>query len=602
MARLLKAIGILLGAAILLIVAAGLGAYLYLAPESPDPATAAPGSLRTITEGEVLGAQDAHDTYVWKGLPFARPPTGDLRWRAPGPSEPWAGRREALEFGQQCVQLGNSPAGVVGDEDCLYLNVWSPITGAVATGTDRRPVMFWIHGGGNSIGSAHTDIYNGAFLAGEHDVVVVSIHYRLGPLGWFRHPAVTGAAGNPADASGNFGTLDIVAALRWVNRNIGAFGGDLSTVTIFGESAGGFNVLSMLASPRAAGLFHRAISQSGGLALTSPCRAESYTEDGGHRYRRPELANLLMVYAGTATDRAAAKAQQDSMPPAQVEALLRSAPAADLYASLGAGFGGMIGNPDLFGDGYVLPAGQTIYSIFEAGNHNPVPVMLGTNRDETKLFAMMGPGTEKLFGVIPRRPVDPIAWKRDNRYGSDLWKARAVDELADRLVTSQSQGVFAYRFDVDEWRDLGVLDFKPLLAAAHALEIPFIFGNFPKPLRILFPDSRQNEFELISSSMASYWTAFARDGEPGTGHAGTEQAWTGWSTTGPSLMVFDTTSDGGIRLERKRTLFADVKHRFMSDSTYPSAEAHCQAYRGFFRSEQYNAAEHARLGSCAAGD
>lgn len=601
MATLLRIVGILLALTVLLVVGTGISLYVYLAPEPGEPPLSAPGSVRTLAQGELIGAQDAYATYTWKGIPFAAPPVGNLRWRAPAPAANWAGRLEALNFASQCPQMQQGTPGPQGSEDCLYLNLWTPIFSKVPVGTNRLPVMVWIHGGGNSVGSAATSLYNGAWLAGEHDVIVVSIHYRLGPLGWFRHPALVDDTTAPTDASGNFGTLDIVAALGWVKHNIGAFGGDPGNVTIFGESAGGFNVLSMMASPLANGLFHRAISQSGGLSMTDPVQGEAYADQGGHRLSSREVVNQMLVARGDAANRDAARALQSSVPAAEIAALLRGAGVADVFAPYGGGFGGMLGNPDLFADGHVLPAGENIFSLFESpGTYNAVPVILGTNRNETKLFTVMGDATEKLWGTIPRRPVDPLAWERDNAYGSDLWKARAVDELAERLVVTQRQGVFAYRFDVDEWRNFGLLDLKPLLGAAHAMEIPFVFGNFPKPFRIVFPGSRQDEFDLISASMASYWTAFARDGDPGTGVDGNEARWPAWGPGAHNLMTFDTENDGGVRVQQLRMLTADIKRRFLQDTTYPDALAKCDAYRSHFRGENFDEVEYASVGPCEA--
>ena len=211
-------------------------------PEPPP--TSDPTSSRSLAQGEIVGfASPDHAAQVWRGIPFAKPPQGSLRWRAPQVPDPWDGRRLALESGAICPQFDLQQGGeIAGSEDCLYLDVYAPRFGpeSVPRGAARLPVMVWIHGGGNSIGDAR--IYDGSRLAAEHGVVVVAIQYRLGVLGWFANPSLRALAATPADASGNYGTLDIIRALAWVQENASVFGGDPDNVTVFGESAGGQNV------------------------------------------------------------------------------------------------------------------------------------------------------------------------------------------------------------------------------------------------------------------------------------------------------------------------------------------------------------------------
>lgn len=240
-----------------------------------------PDSLRTINTGQLVGFEDSYDTFAWLGIPYASAPTGNLRWRAPQAPQSWNGVRTAIQYGEPCMQFWGALAGVdgnpgevIGDEDCLSLNIWSP---KKATSNTPLPVMVWIHGGGNDSGSAN--LYQGHHLAGTQNVVVVTLNYRLGLLGWLSHPAIRSSSANLADASGNFGTLDIIQALSWVRDNIMLFGGDPSNVTIFGESAGGRNVYSLMASPFAKGLFHKAIVQSGTVDTTLRVLAEEPYQD-----------------------------------------------------------------------------------------------------------------------------------------------------------------------------------------------------------------------------------------------------------------------------------------------------------------------------------
>jgi para-nitrobenzyl esterase len=273
----LKFILLLLLFVVLIAVGSAVGVYSYLSPEEEAVKRTSPSSVRTLSTGDIIGLQGKHGAHVWLGIPYAQPPVGDLRWKAPLRALPWEGRKEMLGYGAQCPQLPvieniDADRAYVGVEDCLRLNVWAPTyhKDGVPTADEALPVMFWIHGGGNTVGSGGSDlvqIYDGSMMATEQKVIVVSVNYRLGPMGWFFHDALRETSGTQEDASGNYGTLDLISALGWVQENIEAFGGNPANVTIYGESAGGFNVLSLMASPLAKGFFHRAIVQSGGLNI-----------------------------------------------------------------------------------------------------------------------------------------------------------------------------------------------------------------------------------------------------------------------------------------------------------------------------------------------
>lgn len=580
------------------------GLYLYLAPESQDPPAADERTLRQLDSGAVVGFVQ-QDVATWLGIPFAAAPVGDKRWRAPETVDRWEGQREALKFGAACPQLG-AQGTAVGQEDCLFLNVWS--RGIEVDDDKKRPVMFWIHGGGNSVGDASTPIYHGDNLSRDHDLVVVSTQYRLGPLGWFRHPALRDATATQEDRSGNYGTLDLIHALKWVRDNIEVFGGDPNNVTIFGESAGAFDVLSLMASPLAEGLFHKAISQSGGLNLATVAEAENYSDDNnpGHRLSSREVVNNMLVQQGLAADREAAKSIQSEMQDATLAKALRDLSPAELLGLYSGAFGGMLGNPDIFADGYVLPEGLSATEIFsDTRLYNSVPVILGTNRDETKLFTAFGSEhVNRTFG-LPSGFNNLAAYNRDNSYSSDGWKIRAVDELASALLQAQGEHVYAYRFDVDDWRDLGVIDLKDLFGAAHALEIPFVFNKFIKPMRVIFPPDMQSEYDTVADHMGSYWAQFAYTGSPGSGRHNNQPMWSAWSiddAQAPRLMVFDTAVDQGIRMQSDQMTTADLKRRFLADATYASQSDYCEAYKNLFTGDQFDAAEYGSLGQggCAA--
>ncbi|MBD3647511.1 MAG: carboxylesterase family protein, partial [Pseudomonadales bacterium] len=378
----------------------------------------------------------------------------------------------------------------------------------------------------------------------------------------------------------------------WVRRNIRYFGGDPNNVTIFGESAGGFNVLSMMASPLAFDLFDRAIVQSGGLNLTPVSVAENYTDEqpAGDQYSSKETVNRLLVAAGRAADRIGARAVQESMSPDDIMNFLRERSAEEIIGAYGNGAFGMLPSPDLFADGWVLPATTDVTEIFsDVARYNAVPVILGTNRDETKLFMMLDGRNVEKVGGLPWQIRNEMEYARDSRYASDAWKARGVDRLATLMREVQGPNVYAYRFDADDLRNLGVIDLKLLVGAAHAMEIPYVFGNFGGPLDFIHPPSYREERDVLSNAMMSYWAEFARKGDPGKGGHGEYPPWEPWQNTPADanrIMIFDNESDGGIRMSSLRITDEDIKARLLADDTFASQEEKCGAYERFFRGER----------------
>ena len=322
------------------------------APESSPPS----GTPRvTVAEGELQGAVDsASGVLVFRGIPFAAPPVGDLRWRPPQPAARWRGVRDATRLGRNCMQgqpysdIDPYAAGV--SEDCLYLNVWT-----AGTGGARRPVLVWIHGGGFMAGFGGEERHHGAPLA-RKGAVVVTLNYRLGALGFLAHPAF--AAESPQRAAGNYGLLDQVEALHWVRRNIARFGGDPDRVTIFGESAGGMSVGALVASPLAKGLFRGAIMESGTGIGTGVLRRDSAAV----------YAQRFAAALGVTGDGADAAAR------------LRAVPAETLLAASRPGGGGGLRNSPAV-DGWALP--RPVDSALATGAYNAVPVIVGSNADES---------------------------------------------------------------------------------------------------------------------------------------------------------------------------------------------------------------------------
>jgi len=557
----------------------------------------APDTRRTLAGGEVVGsAHPEVDAHVWLGVPFAKPPVGDLRWRAPRPPEPWAGTREALAFGPSCIQFagpvgardGADAGEVSGSEDCLYLNVFAPrfAPDAVPDGDARLPVMVWIHGGGNTIGDAV--LYDASRIAVRGEVVVVTVHYRLGVLGWLSHPALRGDGTTADDRSGNYGMLDLVRALEWVERNAAAFGGDPRNVTVFGESAGGANVFGLLLSPRAAGLFHRAVVQSGGVDTTPVSEAENWSDDrdapGHARSSREVLANWL-VREGRAVDRAEAKRVLEALPPDDVARFARERTPAELLSAFdGDRLGGMYFAPRLVADGRVLPSAEPM-EAFRAGFYNRVPVVLGSNRHESRLFAAFDSPHVAHLGGLPLRIRDLRAYHLEADYPSLMWKARAVDEPAVALRAAQGPSVFAYRFDWDEEGSLLWLDLKELLGAAHGFEIPFVFGrlSFFGMDGPLFQADRAELDMALSRAMTSYWTRFAATGDPGRGRDGALPRWTAWGEDGATFLVLDDAEDGGLRMTDERWTREKVIAAVHADDRFRTVERKCRVYAGFVR-------------------
>jgi para-nitrobenzyl esterase len=581
----------------LLVIAVPVIAWLALRDDSApavEPPVRDDSTVRTTSAGDVVGFIHRHGVRAWLGIPFAAAPVGDLRWRAPQPPPPWAGVREALSAGSACPQkpsllgVAESPgATLTGDEDCLYLNVWSP------PGADNLPVMLWIHGGGNTIGRG--DTYVASNLAAFGDVVVITINYRLGPFGWFAHPAL--ASGDPLHDSGNYGTLDIVRALEWTRDNAAAFGGDPDNVTVFGESAGAFDTLAMMASPLARGLFHRAISQSGGFSPTPMSEALEPESEGGHPYSGPEIVNRLLAADGAAADRAAAAAVQSDMSAEEIRAYLYARTPAEIFALWEDGGLGMINVPDNFGDGHVLPAMTTAEIFGSLENHNPVPVILGTNRDEPSLFMARNPEFVKTFLWIFPRFRDEADYLRRVHYGGLAWKARGVDELAQLMTAAGNSEVFTYRFDWDEQGSIAGYDLSKALGAAHALELPFVFGDFEiLPMAYLFDNSPGKE--ALSEAMMSYWSAFAHSGQPNRGRRNEQPQWLRWGTDGKTSIVLDTEAGGGIRMIDDLVTRQTVVQAIGTDGDIPSQAARCTLYLATFGwGGRYDRDEYANLGS-----
>ncbi len=488
----------------------------------PDP-VADDATRRTVAEGALVGFVTEDGAHAWRAVPYAAPPEGDLRWRAPRPPESWDGVREATTFADRCMQLSNrlnagegiKPGKVIGSEDCLYLDIYAPPDAA----DKKLPVMVWIHGGANVWGRASN--YEASRLAVNEDVIVVAVQYRVGPLGFFSHDLLRGAATAPEDQAANFATLDLIASLNWVRDNIAAFGGDPELVTIFGESAGGANVATLMASPFADGLFQRAIIQSGTFASMSIEEAES-----GHRNG---ARNIVERIGATNVDE------------------LRAVDPKKLFAAYMDGEFAFLDMPTIVEDGVSLPRTPLRDAFHSLDSFNAVPVITGTNRDEMKFFYFGDPRfVKRKFFLFPA-PRDAEFYDRLNHYMARVWRILSVDMPAASMKEAGHDAVYAYRFDWDESGKFVLSDFSELLGAGHAVEIPFVFNRFeffgPRYDKTFFEEETAQTREGLSRTMGAYWASFARHGRP---EAASAPAWPAWPNEGAALLRLDTVSDGGV--------------------------------------------------------
>lgn len=604
------ALGVLLA-----IVAGGVGACIrlmvWLGPEN-DPVTpvADVASERLLPLGPVVGFASDADSHAWLGLPFARPPVGPLRWRAPQRPEPWAETLDALTPGRPCPQIGSRIGGVpaetdsgfAGDEDCLHLNVWAPRVDAdaVPTGAQRWPVLVWIHGGGNTRGYAAARMFDGALLAGREGLVVVSIAYRLGPLGFFSHPALRAEADDAIEASGNFGLLDQIRALEWVATHIEEFGGDPGNVTVAGESAGALDVYALMLAPRARGLFHRAIAQSGALGSFSRAEAESADPipPEGLLGSRAAIA-ALFAEAGVVPDRDAALGYAASLAPADLREFLRGRSAEEIVTVYrDPDHPDRVLVPKPIRDGALLPEDDWL-GRFRAGDFARVPVLAGANRDEWKLYLSQDPRHARQRLGLFYRILDPRDYERRGRVHSDWWMLKGVVEPFEAMRAAGHEALFAYRFDWDELSPILGQDMAELVGAAHGFELPLLFGRFdvgdPLLSRLLYREPGRASGEALSERMMGYWAAFARSGRPGRGGDPEAPEWPTWRPSAgsdepaapPRWMVLDGASSGGVRAEVATITREALEARVASDPTL-SRDARCALFRELL-------AEHERL-------
>ena len=540
-----------------------------------QPPTAA-SEVRRTAYGEIAGASDNRKQVLyWKGIPFAKPPVGELRWKAPVEPERWSERLDATEFGNACLQNGriygpganntydetiaetlNTP---VGSEDCLTLNIWRP-----RNAKRNLPVLFFVYGGSNISGYTADPVYDGANLANAADAVVVTANYRVGVLGFLNLQQLK--TGSDADSdSGNFALLDTIQALRFVKTNIAEFGGDPRNVTLMGQSAGAINTWALITSPLARGLFHKAIPLSGGISLATNLpqgMLPTLAPPAAYEAQGNALLHQLLVDDGTVPDLASAPAYVDTQPPGRIADYLRAKDAGTILTTVLAklaarGHGGSGPIPD----GTVLPIDPI--ATIGAGNYAKVPILAGMTRDEGKLFAPFltlfgGPAGmiisdadrfRLMMNFDPDAPTEltsadilnpfylPVD-KPDTGYNARTGLLGAIFMAANRdnvldAIKAQQTDVWYYQFEWDEepapWNDI--------YGAAHAFDLPFVFGNFGPSLFSNAANSEANRRgrESLSRAMMASVASFMRNGDPNNPKLGAN--WAPW----PSQLVFDAT-------------------------------------------------------------
>ncbi|MBO0725247.1 MAG: carboxylesterase family protein [Blastocatellia bacterium] len=446
-------------------------------------------------EGGLISGSVVDGVRSYKGIPFAAPPVGELRWKAPQPPAAWEGVRECDAFGPDCPQAPYPQSSIYysaprrQSEDCLYLNVWT-----AAGAGEKRPVMVWIHGGALTRGSGAVPAYDGAALA-KKGVILVTINYRLGPLGYLAHPELT--AESPHRSSGNYGALDQIAALNWVQKNIAAFGGDPGRVTIFGESAGSWSVNALVGSPLAKGLFHRAIGESGGTF--GPMIYLKEDRDG-----RPSAEKIGEAFAKAAgTDSIKALRAQ---PAEKIVEVFNNDPEGRKFRT----------QPNV--DGWALP--DEIRNIFAQGKQNDAPVIVGSNANEMTSLT--------LPASIPKTMED-YRKRVETQYGAMIkefdaaYPAKSEADIAAAFLGSLRDSAFT--LPMRTWarmtatgRSKAYLYFfshvppnpnSKYLGAYHAGEIVYVFNNLNRRNSLL----QEADFKL-AEMMSNYWVNFATGGDP----------------------------------------------------------------------------------------
>ena len=543
---------------------------------------------RLITDnGPVIGFIDQLGIKKWLGIPFAEPPISELRWRAPIKINNWKTLKEVNSFSPPCTQFQSSltadglvkPGDIIGSEDCLYLNVYAPSSSKnkLENNNELLPVMVWIHGGGNTSGMPSE--YNPEIFVKTENIIFVSMSYRLGFFGWLSHPLIREQSG--LNASSNFGLLDQIMAVQWVKNNIQFFGGNPNNITIFGESAGGQDVIALYTSPIAKGLFERAISQSGGTSVTSIADAEKINRydsilKNNYKYRHLTTEEWIDVLY----KKGLINSKFDDE---EVLSDLRSLSSHDLMNAIAKGefWDEQRDLARIIGDDIVVPKEGILGSLSDTNKHANVPIIFGINKDENKLFNFFDEKYVSNFFNIYFRVRDAFYYDLISDYQSLAWRSNGLDTPADLVKNSGQENVYAYRFDWDEEPKVLGMDFSLLLGAAHAFEIPFIMGDFDfgDQTSFLYDKKKTQERDRLSSSMMSYWAEFARSGNPSTSNNSNLPKWTSWKSGGLDsfrIMILDTLSSGGPKMDKSYVPISNLVSIFDEDIRSNEVDDKCE--------------------------
>ena len=543
---------------------------------------------RLMTDnGPVIGFIDQLGVKKWLGIPFAEPPISELRWRAPIKINNWKTLKEVNSFSPPCTQFQSSltadglvkPGDIIGSEDCLYLNVYAPnsLKNKLENNNELLPVMVWIHGGGNTTGMPSE--YNPEIFVKTENIIFVSMSYRLGFFGWLSHPLIREQSG--LNASSNFGLLDQILAVQWVKDNIQFFGGNPNNITIFGESAGGQDVIALYTSPIAKGLFERAISQSGGTSVTSIADAEKInrydsTLKNNYKYRHLTTEEWIDVLY----KKGLINSKFDDE---ELLSDLRSLSSHDLMNAIAKGefWDEQRDLARIIGDDIVVPKEGILGSLSDSNKHANVPIIFGINKDENKLFNFFDEKYVSNFFNIYFRVRDAFYYDLISDYQSLAWRSNGLDTPADLVKNSGQENVYAYRFDWDEEPKVLGMDFSLLLGAAHAFEIPFIMGDFDfgDQTSFLYDKKKTQERDRLSLSMMSYWAEFARSGNPSTSNNSNLPKWTSWKSGGLDsfrIMILDTLSSGGPKMDKSYVPISNLVSIFNEDIRSNEVDDKCE--------------------------
>ncbi len=507
----------------------------------------------TLFTGTILEETNNNKLYAYFGIPYAQPPVGELRWKAPRDVNEYEETRLAVERPNRCPQLagtidsieeGFTVGEIIGSEDCLYLNIF--VSEKAKNSETKLPVMVWIHGGSNVSGYGADVIYTDGDFALDHEIILVTINYRLGPFGWFYNSAININADNALDASGNYGTLDIIKSLEWVNKNISYFGGDEKNITIFGESAGARNINSLMISPLSERLFTKAISQSGYLVSDELITAENDYEVG---------SNTLLKALATSKNKKLEDqlAKKDFLYSLSVDEILN-------FYRRSVDQNNLVDVPNILPDGNVIPK-EGLYKSFELKKMHDKPIIFGSTRDEEKLFMVF----DEYF---INRPLGFLSWldsrfnfyikPKDSQY-YDIYSKYMTEStilgathLPSRFSSLQNTSpVFAYRFDWDE--EPG--DWSFLIGAGHAMELGFLFKtkslteeNKTSIAQLLYDPEKMDTDLQLANQMGKYWVNFAYDNDPNINPYEMNNKWLEWNSkmNEERFLVLDTTNDKGI--------------------------------------------------------